>query len=25
VDDQRRDILSWIEGETFIDRSQMHP
>ncbi|HZC29086.1 MAG TPA: phosphotransferase [Gaiellaceae bacterium] len=25
VDDQGRDILSWIEGETFTDRSQMHP
>ena len=25
LDDQGRDILSWIEGETFTDRSQMHP
>ena len=25
VDEQGRDILTWIEGETFADRSQMHP
>ena len=25
VDEQGRDILSWIEGETFTDRSRMHP
>ena len=25
LDDKGRDILSWIEGETFTDRSQMHP
>jgi hypothetical protein len=25
VDDRGRDILSWIEGDTFTDRSQMHP
>jgi len=25
VDDQGREILSWIEGETFTDRRQMHP
>jgi Phosphotransferase enzyme family len=25
VDEQGREILSWIEGETFTDRSQMHP
>jgi Ser/Thr protein kinase RdoA (MazF antagonist) len=24
-DDHGRDVLSWIEGETFSDRSQMHP
>jgi Ser/Thr protein kinase RdoA (MazF antagonist) len=25
VDDQGRDVLTWIEGDTFTDRSQMHP
>lgn len=25
VDEHGRDVLSWIEGETFTDRSQMHP
>jgi Phosphotransferase enzyme family len=25
VDDQGRDILSWIDGDTFTERSQMHP
>jgi hypothetical protein len=25
VDDQGRDILTWIDGETFNDRRQMHP
>jgi Ser/Thr protein kinase RdoA (MazF antagonist) len=25
VDEQGRDILSWIEGETFTDRSKLHP
>jgi aminoglycoside phosphotransferase (APT) family kinase protein len=25
VDEQGRDVLSWIEGETFADRGQMHP
>jgi hypothetical protein len=25
VDERGRDVLSWIEGETFTDRSQMHP
>jgi Ser/Thr protein kinase RdoA (MazF antagonist) len=25
IDDKGRDILTWVEGETFIDRSQMHP
>jgi tRNA A-37 threonylcarbamoyl transferase component Bud32 len=25
VDEQRREILTWIDGETFTDRSQMHP
>ena len=24
-DEQGRDVLTWIEGETFTDRSQMHP
>jgi Ser/Thr protein kinase RdoA (MazF antagonist) len=24
-DEHGRDVLSWIEGETFSDRSQMHP
>jgi hypothetical protein len=24
-DEQGRDILTWIDGETFTDRSQMHP
>jgi Ser/Thr protein kinase RdoA (MazF antagonist) len=24
-DDQGRDILSWIDGETFTERGQMHP
>jgi Ser/Thr protein kinase RdoA (MazF antagonist) len=24
-DEQGRDILSWIDGDTFTDRSQMHP
>lgn len=24
-DEQGRDILSWIDGQTFIERSQMHP
>jgi tRNA A-37 threonylcarbamoyl transferase component Bud32 len=24
-DEQGRDILSWIDGETFIERGQMHP
>jgi Ser/Thr protein kinase RdoA (MazF antagonist) len=25
VDEQGRDILTWIEGETFTERGQMHP
>jgi hypothetical protein len=25
VDEQRRDVLSWIEGETFTERGRMHP
>lgn len=25
VDDRGRDILSWIDGETFTDRSRLHP
>ena len=25
LDEQGRDILSWIDGETFTDRGQMHP
>lgn len=25
VDEQGRDVLSWIEGETFTDRGRMHP
>src|SRR5438128_7447998 len=25
LDEKGRDILSWIEGETYTDRSQMHP
>lgn len=25
VDEQGRDILSWIEGETFTERGRMHP
>jgi Ser/Thr protein kinase RdoA (MazF antagonist) len=25
VDDQGRDVLSWIEGETFVERGRMHP
>lgn len=25
VDEQGRDVLSWIEGETFVERGQMHP
>jgi Ser/Thr protein kinase RdoA (MazF antagonist) len=25
VDEQGREILSWIEGETFTERGQMHP
>lgn len=25
VDDQGREILSWVEGETFTDRRRMHP
>lgn len=25
MDDEGREILSWIEGETFTDRGQMHP
>lgn len=25
VDEHNRDILSWIEGETYTERSQMHP
>jgi hypothetical protein len=25
VDEQGRDILSWIDGDTFTERSQMHP
>jgi Ser/Thr protein kinase RdoA (MazF antagonist) len=25
VDDEGRDILSWIEGETFTERGRMHP
>ena len=24
-DEQRRDVLSWIAGDTFTERSQMHP
>lgn len=25
VDDQGRDVLTWIDGETFTERSRMHP
>jgi len=25
VDDQGRDVLTWIDGDTFTERSQMHP
>jgi Ser/Thr protein kinase RdoA (MazF antagonist) len=25
LDEQGRDILSWIEGETFVERGRMHP
>jgi hypothetical protein len=25
IDEQGRDVLSWIEGDTHTDRSQMHP
>lgn len=25
IDDQGRDVLSWIEGETFTERGRMHP
>jgi Ser/Thr protein kinase RdoA (MazF antagonist) len=25
VDEQGRDILSWIDGETFVERGRMHP
>jgi Ser/Thr protein kinase RdoA (MazF antagonist) len=25
VDDHGRDVLSWIDGETFMERGQMHP
>lgn len=25
IDEHGRDILTWIEGDTFTDRSQMHP
>jgi Ser/Thr protein kinase RdoA (MazF antagonist) len=25
VDDEGRDILTWIEGETFVDRGRLHP
>jgi aminoglycoside phosphotransferase (APT) family kinase protein len=25
VDEQGRDILTWIEGDTFVDRGRMHP
>ncbi|HUJ55612.1 MAG TPA: hypothetical protein VLW49_06455 [Gaiellaceae bacterium] len=25
VDEQGRDVLTWIEGETFADRSRLHP
>ena len=25
VDEQGRDVLSWIEGETFTERGRMHP
>ncbi len=25
VDDRGRDVLTWIDGETFTDRSRMHP
>jgi Ser/Thr protein kinase RdoA (MazF antagonist) len=25
TDDEGRDVLSWIDGDTFTDRSQMHP
>jgi hypothetical protein len=25
VDDQGRDILTWIDGDTFTDRGQLHP
>jgi Phosphotransferase enzyme family len=25
VDDQGREVLSWIEGETFADRGRLHP
>ena len=25
VDDQGRDVVSWIDGETFVDRGRLHP
>jgi hypothetical protein len=25
VDERGRDVLSWIDGETFVERGQMHP
>jgi Ser/Thr protein kinase RdoA (MazF antagonist) len=25
VDEEGRDVLSWIEGETFVERGRMHP
>lgn len=25
LDEQGRDVLSWIEGDTFVERGQMHP
>jgi Ser/Thr protein kinase RdoA (MazF antagonist) len=25
LDEQGRDVLSWIDGETFVDRGRMHP
>lgn len=25
IDDRNRDVLSWIEGETFTDRGRLHP
>lgn len=25
IDEEGRDVLSWVDGDTFTDRSQMHP